>query len=413
MVATFARNVVRNPLASRPKVFGLELHPDLPDSRIWTISEDTEIVESRLHLTRSEFLARGRMLLREWQRMIGLGQRPTTLKKFVDIDEVLHAQIWTPLAAHGNHAWRQLLDAIDGPVRQELRSAVHKDDGIAEGCLVFMTDAIFPWRMLYAVPRDGWHRTMTEEVVEELPPDGEIPNLRPSIDGFLGLKRPVDHSLPVTRPSVPRSGGSAVLGANARILDGYFGSRDPQQALAEELRMLEGGSLRARVHTTEMAFAHSIADDDAALVYAVCHGSFLPGTGGIPIQEIFLEDDVGMSAADFGRRIQNRTGGRGLTGTAVALFNACQVGYFEHDGTGILDVLHRNGVQAVGGPLVDIPGRFARVFGSETIRLLLKGLSFTHALWYTCRTLATERSNPLGLAYMSVDGRDAHVLNGS
>jgi len=75
--------------------------------------------------------------------------------------------------------------------------------------------------------------------------------------------------------------------------------------------------------------------------------------------------------------------------------------------TTVINVLRKSGASGTIGPALDMPTRFGGVFGAELIRLLVEGESVSIALLKATRTFIAEKRNPLGLAYLSIDGRSA------
>jgi hypothetical protein len=253
--------------------------------------------------------------------------------------------------------------------------------------LVFMTSFAFPWRLLYVDPTDP------ERIVEE---DDAASSVVPR--GFLGLSRTVDHAL----ACVPHHewGSTVPVAIHQAFQTGPGGEQAIRTALVGR------PDLKITVHTDERAFAKDIASPEVALIYAYCHGQFRP-SGGSFLQELSLGKGPFTSQL-LERRIKDRLQGR-LKTAPIAFINACQGGVSQVDDatSTFLTTLWKCGAGSVMGPMIDMPTVFGGRFGVRVLEELsgLPPPSLSTAVLNASRYFMEEHRNPLGLAYVTTNGR--------
>jgi len=263
--------------------------------------------------------------------------------------------------------------------------------GMDDVPLVFVATGGFPWRMLYAIPGDP-DRIVTED---------DNPLSVPS-DGFLGIARVVDQSMP-TRAGGKNTGTTIPVGLSSGFANGPGGSVDIRAALAPRT------DLSALINTDEGAFAKGVGSRDVALIYTFCHGQFRPGEGGATVQELTLTNP--FNPLLLKRRIKDQIGE--LPTASIAFINACQGGVSDATGptTTFLTTLRECGAGALIGPLIDMPTVFGGRFGARILALLADPTVPTlgSALLKATREFMDQHRNPLGLAYAATNGRNASL----
>ena len=264
---------------------------------------------------------------------------------------------------------------------------VNKPDE-SERALVFMSNVVFPWRMLYAHPRD------VLAVIDDDAEPGSVDDR-----GFLGIAGIVDHMMPITSPNKLKQGRSVPIGIYTGFEKISGGRDDVKLALAER------ADLKPRFESNEAAFTKAIVADESALIYTFCHGRFRSATGGNQVQELLLTAKP-LTGHHIRSRIKRAT--RGLSTGPIAFVNACQGGVFKSDySTTVIDALRQCGASGTAGPLLDMPIRFGGVFGTAVLKSLTEGGSLASSLLKASRHFMAEERNPLGLAYQSINGRNA------
>lgn len=363
------------------------------EPRALRFSSEGDMVGAPFALSHAQLESLAIQLLQAWQREIGVASGPTPLQTAVTQTPEEAARLRAVLASEGNYVFHELRDALDEPMRsvfdQLVKGHLAKADD-DQRALVFMSDSLIPWRMLYA-DSDDLSRRIDED---------DDPN---SIDerGFLGLAGIVDHVIPITNPPSARRGTSVPFGVYTGFNTLPGGRTDVEAALSSRT------DLKPTFVTTEVDFVTTILADDAALIYAYCHGRFRDSTVGMPIQELIF-DTKPLTGQYVERRIKTKVGR--LSTAPIAFVNACQGGIGGVDyATTVVNVLNDRGAGATAGPMLDMPTCFGGVFGSHVIGLLAQKHSLSSALIRATREYMTTHGNPLGLAYVSVNGRRASL----
>jgi hypothetical protein len=361
--------------------------------RVWTLDEDNEQIRSTVDLSRDEMQSLGNDLLHSWQREIGFTKANTPLQNAVMQASSSAAKLHAALAAVGNFTMHELFSKIDEPMAQKLYDIVesHVTQSVSEQRpIIYMSDFAFPWRMLYASPKD-----VRERISEDAEPDDIDPR------GFLGLAAMVDHMLPITKPPTRKPGSSVAVGVNVQFQARPGGEDDIRAALSAR------SDLELSFTSDEATFAKRIAEDNSALIYLFGHGRFRPATADSVMQEVLLNKKP-LIGADLTRRIKTNISNEILSTSPVALVNACQGGVFRSDTTNdIVTALRNSGAAGTIGPMLDMPTCFGGAFGAELLKSLTKELSLTRALLDVTRHFMDEDRNPLGLAYSSINGKNS------
>jgi hypothetical protein len=359
--------------------------------RVWTLDAEGDQIAGALRLGSGELMDLSLHLLNAWQSEIGFSKASTPLQSTVEQAMPGAATLRLVVAAAGNYVLHELIDAIEEPMATTFAELVEnhlRKAGEDRRPLVFMSDVMFPWRMLYACPGD-----ISSRVDDDADP--EVVDDR----GFLGIAGIVDHMMAITKPAERNRGTSVPVGIHSGLTGGPGGSSDLRSALGQR------ADLEPRFVDDEADFARAIAADRSALIYAYCHGQFRHATAGQPLQELVLRKKP-LTGRDVQQRIKNKTGV--LSTSPIAVVNACQGGVFKAEySTTVIDALRRCGASGTVGPLLDIPICFGGVFGTKLLQSLMEGDSLSGALLAVTRRFMTEDRNPLGLAYQSINGRNA------
>lgn len=379
---------------SRPDMFRFETS-ESGAMRLWTMDENYRPVSGRMRISRSELVAMGDELIRSWQNEIGLKTGPTSLQVSVNQarDQALAQRV--AFAAAGNDVFRQLLDAMDDPIRTKFLSTFTDFIGKPGRSMMFVMDFLFPWRLLYVPPEDP-----LRVVSDDDPPETVTPL------SFLGCAGIVDQ-VPLSDDPIPLEGS----GYLARI------------GIHDELRGLPGGeaqlvatfqasaTLKPEFTRTEKELAKSISDDGSQVIYLFCHGQFAPATGGRLVQDLIFRKNKALTINELGRRLRGSLGSDGQFSTApIVLINACQGGVYRGQSPHTVgEILLHFGAQATLAPIVDMPIKFGGLFGTKVLEELIRGNFLGDALREATLRFVQDDSNLLGLAYASVNGRSARI----
>jgi len=359
------------------------------------VDENDTYITGELRLSRDAFWAIGRDLLQAWQNEVGFTKLSTPLQTTVPQERSAADEQLVTFAAAGNFALHELLDSIEEPVRGLLGTTLEAfvDPATESPILAFLCKVVFPWRMLF-VAAGGVDDWVTDET-----PASAI-----SASGFLGNSGPVDHMSAIANPPEPGPGRTAPIGIHPGLKKLVGGNADIQS-------LFQGFDILPKVTQNERSLAKTIADDESILIYMFCHGQFRPATAGLPVQDIVLRPNKVLTSSELGRRLRVRLGKDGLFSTSPVVFlNACQAGVIgAAEDNSIASILRRHGAQCTVAPLIDMPVCFGGPFGKEVIRLLVERRSASDALLSATRLFVETGGNLLGLAYCTVDGRNAQI----
>jgi hypothetical protein len=387
-MVTNLRATPRDPLNAGQDLVVLET--TVAEPRVWMLDDGNQIA-APLDLDQKELEDESIGLLQGWQGEIGVENASTPLQNDLEQTEGEAEQLRVVLAAAGNYLFRRLREAMGEPMRSAFDGLIsrHLQKADQDGrALVFMSDVIVPWRMLYADPTD----------LERSIDDDDDPT-SVAVRGFLGFAGIVDHMMPITNATLTNRGSLVPVGVHTRFADLPGGRADLLAALRSRV------DLRPKVETDERSFVKAILADEAALIYTFCHGRFRTATAGRPVQELLFRKKP-LTGHYLQRRLPRTQ--PALKTAPIVFINACQGGVVDVDhSTTVINVLRESGASGTIGPVLDMPTCFGGVFGAELIRLLVAGESVSVALLKATRTFIAEKRNPLGLAYLSINGRSA------
>ncbi|MEU4769132.1 hypothetical protein AB0H12_38400 [Actinosynnema sp. NPDC023794] len=386
------RSAPRDPTDPGHDLIALETK-NTTQPRAWVVNSRGSYIAAPFSISSDELDEMALELLQAWQGEIGVTNADTPMQRSLHQEESEAGRLRTVLAAHGNLVLLRILEAIGQPMRDVVESLIERHINKIESdrrALVFMSDTLFPWRMLYADPK-----VPDREVAFDDQPGSVAPN------GFLGMVGVVDHQPLITSPPRRSHGRIVPIAMHPGFSKLPGGRADVQRALESRL------GLELQFADDEIDFGRAIATDEAALIYAFCHGRFRDATGGRAVQELILHRKP-VHAQFFEvvlRRLKTR-----FSTAPIAFINACQGGVVNaaHPST-VIDFLRAKGAVGTVGPLVDMPTCFGGEFGAELIGKLAGGCSLSVALLEATRTFMLRDLNPLGLAYASIEGRNSHL----
>jgi hypothetical protein len=387
-------SVPHDPLSAGYDLLRFETSPSNTCVRV--IDGGGEVATGMLNLSGSAIEDLADELLQEWQSEIGVSQADTPFQNRLQQTSSDANEARVTLASAGNYALRSLFDAMDANVAGPAEALIkrrYEDAGMIERPLIFMSDVLFPWRLLYAGP------TALRGVIR----DDDDPAVVP-VRGFLGYECMIDEQALIA-PVWRTNRGSAIAAGIHTKLDGRpGGTSDLLRILADRQDLVP-----SIVHERG-PFGDVVASDSAALIYAYCHGEFRRATGGRSLQELVLGRRR-IAANYIRRRVRNGPGS--LTSAPIAFVNACQGGVRQVERSSTtLEALWECGSQATLGPLVDMPIKFGGPFGVHVIELLLAGKPLAKVLVDATRYfIDSEYNNLLGLAYSSMGGSRATLPN--
>lgn len=371
-----------NPLRQRPDL--IQVTTATTTWSMFILDQDMNSYEGRFLVDPSVAASRFLGVLRAWQDAIGLTSARTALQERVP--QTAPNELLVQLAAAGSYLFHELRESLAAPIASTFSDLISQHvQGVRPQPLTFLCATSLPWRMMYVHPMNVDRR------IDEDDDPADVP-----VAGFLGASSVVDQMLPNSTHERSPDGMTVPVGIHSAFMAGAGGQSEIQNAIAAH------GDLTVQFETSPKVFAKAIAKDQAALIYAFCHGSFGSSTAGMPIQQLIL-DGRALTGEELRQRIRSRCAR--LSTAPIAFVNACQGGVFaEVPSATVIEVLLECGARAAIGPLLDMPAVFGAQWGVAIIRRLVNGTSLAAATLDATTTLLRDDGNPLGLAYATTNG---------